>query len=244
MRTHTPSRRIATRAAAASAVFFGLLITLEGSAQEATPEETLDARGVAALVQSFYDQSTTFRASFRQRQYTKIYDRTEEANGEVVFEKPGKMRWDYAEPNGQVFVSDGETLTIYQPPDEGERGGQVIVRDLGEHQLPQAFSFLTGTGRLDRDFTFRLLDARRQRYRGQILELRPREPTPHYDRLLFYVQIVERNGQRAGVIQRVLIIDASGNRNRFDFSEMRFPRDVPDARFRYRAPAGATRVQP
>ncbi len=196
-------------------------------------------------MQSFYDQSRTFQASFSQRQYTKVYDRTEEARGRVVFEKPGRMRWDYAEPNGQVFVSDGTTLTIYQPPDEGEQHGQVIRRDLGEHQLPQAFSFLTGTGRLDRDFTFRLLDSRRQGFRnGYVLELRPREATPHYDRVLFFVRIVEQNGRSAGVIQRVLIIDSSGNRNRFDFTEMRFPRDVPDSRFRYRPPAGARRVDP
>ena len=33
-----------------------------------------------------------------------------------------------------------------------------LERAMDEHQLPQAFSFLTGTGRLDRDFRFRLLD--------------------------------------------------------------------------------------
>ena len=208
-------------------------------------QERLNARQVAALVQSFYDQSTSFQAEFRQQQYTKVYDRTEQANGRVVFEKPGKMRWDYAEPNGQVFVSDGEKLTVYQPPEEGERHGQVIERPMNEHQLPQAFSFLTGTGRLDRDFRFRLLDARREGFRGgYVLELRPREPTPQYDRVLFFVRIMERNGQRAGVIQRVLIIDSAGNRNRFDFSSMRFPGDVPDSSFRFRPPAGTRRVQP
>ena len=114
----------------------------------ALAQERLNARQVAALVQSFYDQSTSFTADFRQQQYTKVHDRTERAHGRVVFEKPGKMRWDYAAPNGQVFVSDGQTLLVYQPPDEGERHGQLIERPMSEHQLPQAFSFLTGTGRL------------------------------------------------------------------------------------------------
>ena len=211
----------------------------------ALAQERLNARQVAALVQSFYDQSTSFQAEFRQQQYTKVYDRTESARGRVVFEKPGKMRWDYAEPNGQVFVSDGAQLLVYQPPEEGERHGQLIERSMNEHQLPQAFSFLTGTGRLDRDFRFRLLDARREGFRGgYVLELRPREPTPQYDRVLFFVRLMERGGRRAGVIHRVLIIDSAGNRNRFDFSSMRFPGDVPDARFRYRPPAGTRRVRP
>ena len=223
----------------ASALLSGLV------AVHAQQPERLDARGVAALVQSFYDQTTSLQAQFRQTQYTKLYDRTERAEGRVVFKKPGKMRWDYDEPNGQVFVSDGRRLLIYQPPDEGERHGQMLQRDMDEDQIPLAFSFLTGTGRLDRDFRLRLLDAERQGYQGgYVLELRPRQPTPHYDRVLFFVRIVERGGARAGIIQRVLILDAAGNRNRFDFRQMRFNREVPEARFRYTPPAGTRRVRP
>ena len=205
------------------------------------------ARDVAALVQSFYDQSRVFEADFQQQQFTKVHNTTERASGHVVFEKPGRMRWDYAEPNGQVFVSDGSRLVIYQPPEEGESRGQVIEQSMNEHQLPQAFSFLTGTGRLDEDFTFRLLDAARHGFRaenGYVLELRPREATPHYDRIHFFVRVVEQRGRSAGVIQRVLILDDQGNRNRFDFTDMSFPRDVPDSRFRYQPPANARRVRP
>src|SRR5690606_26884686 len=118
-------------------------------------------------------------------------------------------------------------LQIYQPPDEGETEGQLIDRAMSEDQLPLAFSFLTGTGRLDRDFRLRLVDAARQGFEGgYVLELRPRRPTPHYDRVLFFIRIVGEGERRAGVIQRVLILDASGNRNRFDFSEQRFNREV------------------
>lgn len=205
----------------------------------------MEAREVAALVQSFYDQTTSFQADFHQTQYTKVYDRTERARGRVVFKKPGKMRWDYNRPNGQVFVSNGERLLIYQPPDEGETGGQLIERAIQDDQLPLAFSFLTGTGRLDRDFRMRLLDPSRQGFpNGYVLELRPRQPTPQYDRVLFFVRIVDRNGSRAGIIQRVLIIDTAGNRNRFDFRSPQFNRNVPDNRFDYTPPRGTRRVRP
>ena len=159
--------------------------------------------------------------------------------------KPGKMRWDYAAPNGQVFVSDGRRLLVYQPPEEGERHGQLVDRAVSDDQLPQAFSFLVGTGRLDRDFDIRLLDASRQGFAdGHVLELRPKQPTPHYDRVLFFVRVLDRDGRRAGVIQRVLILDAAGNRNRFDFADIRFNRTVPDSRFVFQPPAGTRRVEP
>ena len=224
-----------------SALLCGLAV-LPLAAQNPTARR--DSREVAALVQSFYDQMRTIEADFQQTQFTKVYNREENARGRVVFKKPGKMRFDYAEPNGQVFVSDGEQLVVYQPPDEGERHGQVFERGIEEDQLPLAFSFLTGTGRLDRDFRLRLLDPRRQGFEGYVLELRPRRPTPHYDRVLFFVRVVEASGRQAGVVQSVLIHDSHGNRNRFDFRNMRFNPRVPETRFRYEAPRGTRRIRP
>ena len=37
------------------------------------------------------------------------------ASGEVVFAKPGKMRWTYESPEPSLVVSDGATLWIYDP---------------------------------------------------------------------------------------------------------------------------------
>ena len=126
-----------------------------GAAQEAEP---LDPAVVVGLVQSFYDQTKTLQAEFEQARYTRLYDRYDRAKGKVIFKKPGMMRWDYAQPNGQVFVSNGKKLLIYQPPEEGEKRGQLIERAVDEDQLPSAFSFLIGSGNLEKDFEVRLLE--------------------------------------------------------------------------------------
>jgi outer membrane lipoprotein carrier protein len=213
-----------------------------GAAQESKP---LDPAVVVGLVQSFYDQTKTLQADFEQTRYTRLYDRYDRANGKVVFKKPGMMRWDYAEPNGQVFVSDGKKLLIYQPPEEGEKKGQLIERAAGEDQLPSAFSFLIGSGDLEKDFEVRLLEHGNDKFQdGYVLQLIPRRPTPNYEQLVFYVRTLTHGGKRAGVVQRVLIIDSAGNRNRFDFAKFKFNRDVPDKRFSYRPPKGTERVTP
>jgi outer membrane lipoprotein carrier protein len=99
-----------------------------------------------------------------------------------------------------------------------------------------------GTGSLSRDFTFRLLDAARLGYReGQVLELRPREPTPSYSRILLFV---DDDPQRRGVVHRVIIIDQANNRNQFNFTQQQFNADIPDAEFRWRPPRNARRVTP
>jgi len=221
-----------------------MALALAGSAA-AQEGEPLDPTVVVGLVQSFYDQTTTLQAQFEQTRYTRLYDRYDHAKGTVVFKKPGMMRWDYAQPNGQVFVSNGKKLLIYQPPEKGEKSGQLIERALDQDQLPSAFSFLIGSGNLDKDFNVRLLEHGNEKFKdGYVLQLIPRRPTPNYEQLVFYVRTLTSDHKRAGVVQRVLIIDAAGNRNRFDFSKMKFNRNVSDKRFSYRPPKGTEKVTP
>ena len=209
-----------------------------GNAQpQRQPPPPADAATVAAQVQAFYDQTRTVQASFYQTHVLKLYNRTDRSRGRVVFAKPGKMRWTYDRPNGKIVVSDGSQITVYEPGENGE-AGQYFVQQMNESQLPAALSFLTGTGRLERDFSFRLLDARRQGFaEGYVLELRPRRPQPSFDRVLFYVQ-------PGGLVRRVLILDHAGNRNRFDFTYSRnaFNGNVGEGTFRWNPPAGARRI--
>lgn len=238
--TPTASRQRVALAGSISAV---LCVVALGVAMPTTQaQEGVDAPTVAGAVQAFYDQTRGVQSSFYQTYYHKLYDRYDRSRGTVVFAKPGKMRWNYARPNGKIIVSDGSKLTIFEPGGDGEPA-QCFERRMGEHQLPQAFSFLTGSGRLEEDFTFRLLDPERQGYPdGYVLELRPREASPHYDRILFYV--LKRDGRPTGVVRRVLIVDPSGNRNRFDFSNVSWNPDVSARTFRFRAPSGVRCVRP
>ncbi len=223
----------------------GLTLLASGASVAAQEGEPLDPAVVIGLVQSFYNQTKTLQAEFHQTRYTRLYDRYDRAEGKVAFKKPGMMRWDYARPNGQVFVSDGKRLLIYQPPEEGEKHGQLIERSLGEDQLPSAFSFLTGDGNLEKDFDVRLLEHDNDQFKGgYVLQLIPRNPNPNYEQLVFYVRTLNDKGKRAGVVQRVLIIDSAGNRNRFDFSNIKFNRDIPNKRFTYRPPKGTEKVTP
>ena len=199
-----------------------------------------DAQVVAASVQAFYDQAKDLSASFFQTYVNKVYQRTDRSQGRVVFKKPGMMRWDYAMPNGKVITSNGKKVLVYEPGEDGDKG-QVIEQDLANAQLPQAMSFLLGTGKLQEDFSFRLLDAAREGYAaGDVLELKPKVPTPHFERLLFYV---EKTKALRGLVRRLLIIDASGNRNRFDFSAIKFNGNVGAQVFDYTPPAGTRNVK-
>jgi outer membrane lipoprotein carrier protein len=223
-----------------AAVVTGLVLCATWThAQASPPPAGDDATVVAAAVQAFYDQTHDISATFFQTYVNKLYQRTDRSKGKVVFKKPGMMRWDYAQPNGKVIVSNGKKLVVYEPGEQGERG-QVIEQQISSAQLPQALAFLMGTGRLQDDFTFRMLDAKHEGYNaGDVLELKPKRPTAHFTRLLFYV---ERTPALRGLVRRLLIIDSEGNRNRFDFSAIKLNGTAVAKQFDFTPPAGTRKV--
>jgi outer membrane lipoprotein carrier protein len=198
------------------------------------------ARIALAAVQTFYEQTRDVSADFFQTYINKLYDRTDRSRGHVSFKKPGKMRWDYAKPNGKVIVASSGKLVVFEPGDEPADKGQVVEQSFAQADLPQAMSFLLGTGKLVEDFDAKLLDAAHEGFaNGQVLELRPKRPSPHFDRLLFYVETATAV---RGLVRRLVIVDASGNRNRFDFSAFKFNAGTPESTFEWRPPADARRV--
>lgn len=209
--------------------------------EPATPAaaSALSAAQVVAAVQAFYDQTRAIEAEFFQTYYNQLYQKYDRSSGKVKFAKPGRMRWDYAAPNGKVVVSDGKKLVVYEPGEDKEPG-QVFERKISDSELPQALAFLTGTGKLADDFTYRLLDAASQGFaNGYVLELLPKKPNPLCERILFYV---DGDAKRAGLVHRVLIIDSTGNRNRIDFKAMKFNRPLDAKTFAWQPPKDARRL--
>ncbi len=84
-----------------------------------TPGAPGSAEAIADRVQAFYDQAKTYKAKFKQRFTIYAYNRTKDSSGEVVFSKPGKMRWTYTN-NGNVVVSDNRHIKIYEKREQAD----------------------------------------------------------------------------------------------------------------------------
>lgn len=114
-------------------------------------QEKLSAQSAKEALQSVqkrYSDVASIRASFYQDSFLQALEISESSSGEVWFEKPGKMRWDYEKPEKQFFVLNDQTLWFYQKEQQQafvDRLNQVVLSD-----LPVAF--LLGIGDLARDF--------------------------------------------------------------------------------------------
>jgi outer membrane lipoprotein carrier protein len=202
-------------------------IALERAAEAAPQSSELTAEDIGQRVQAFYDKTTTFRATFAQKYLIKATGIEKLSNGEVIFEKPGKMSWRYKN-NGNRVVSDGRFIRVYERDNR-----QMFESEMGKTPYPAALAFLVGDGSLLTSFTLRKLDASQMKFEGGwVLEAKPKEASPAYQTMILYV-----DGTTAQV-RRVLLLDAQGNRNRFDFSKPSVNAKIQPGEFAFAPPAG------
>jgi len=203
---------------------------LNAAPKAATAEIT--AQDIAQRVQGFYDNTKTFRAAFKQTYVIRSTGIEKKSFGDVLFAKPGKMSWRYKN-NGNRVIADGRIIRVYE-----EENKQMFESDMGKSAYPAALSFLVGEGKLQQSFTLKKLDARQMKFEGGfVIEAKPKEATPAYKAMILYVDAATAQ------VRRVLLVDAQGNRNRFDFSSPAVNTKVEPTEFTFAPPSGTQIVR-
>jgi outer membrane lipoprotein carrier protein len=108
-----------------------------------------DARldGLLKTVESRYNRAKTLQVLF-QEQYTPQGKPTRSESGTLLLRKPGRMRWDYNQPKGKLFVSDGKYLWLYTPSEN--RAEKMKFQESEDMRAPLAF--LLGKLNFDKEF--------------------------------------------------------------------------------------------
>jgi len=169
------------------------------------------ADALARHVQQRYEKVRDLSAHFEQTtRRVALGDGAGEAlvaSGDVVFAKPGKMRWSYESPEPSLVVSDGATLWIYDP-----KAREVQKLPLGEGYLSAAgMQFLLGEGKLQDEFH---VTASGCGEATVMLGLTPRREA-HYERLEMRVDRV------SFAVRETSVVDLFGNRTTIAFDELR-----------------------
>jgi outer membrane lipoprotein-sorting protein len=225
----------------------GLATTPDAGAADAAVAATADAGAVppldvpaagsadavAAEIDGIFVGKNTFTARFKQEHMQKVSGATKKSSGTVVVDKPNKISFRYDPPSKNRIVSDGKELKIYVADDS-----QMFVQPVQNTEYPGALSFIMGRG-LRPSFSFTFNEKAASTFTaGPVLHGKPRQPTPHYESVFFYVDKAKLAQKDPGVILRVLILDAQGNRNRFDFEGAAQPATVDAAEFTFTPPPG------
>jgi outer membrane lipoprotein carrier protein len=211
------------------ATTFRLLFTLLATAS--APAARLPLKDVVEHVQKRYDVAKDFRARFNQTLTNAAFGRKTSSAGEVLLKKPGRMRWNYAQPEVKMYLADGNTLWLFEPEDK-----QAFKQELKGSQLPAALAFLTGKGKLSEEFDIAVAkDPPVGTIRDYVLALSPRQPQAQVKSLLFVVD------PDTFFVRETFIVDAQGNSNDILFSDVKINVHLPESTFHFTPPAG-TRI--
>jgi outer membrane lipoprotein carrier protein len=174
-------------------------------------------------VEARYNRAKTLRVDFEQRYTSQGRGRLE--TGQLVLSKPGRMRWDYAQPAGKVFLSDGKWVWFYSPA--VHRAEKARLKESDDLRTPLAFLL----GKLDfrssfRDFEFRESDGE------AVLAALPKSERAPFIRVLFAVSA-------DNAIRRLVVEGVDGSVQEFRFANEQLNPKVSEAIFRFAVPAGA-----
>lgn len=183
----------------------------------------LSATELAARVDHHYNALHSLSVHFVQHYDGMGTHRKEE--GVLLLRKPGKMRWSYTDPDGQLFILDGHYAYFYTP-------GQSEAQRVPEKQLNDLRSplrFLLGHTELEKELAH--------------LQAAPvgngeYELTGVPKGMEQRVSELKIDAAADGTIREMSIVETDGVTNSFDLSGELGNAPAPEPAFVFTAPAG------
>lgn len=176
-------------------------------------------------VEEHYNRAKTLEVHFVESYSVEGRARKSES-GELTLRKPGRMRWDYMEPSGKLFVSDGKDVYLYTP--ETHRVEKTKLKASDDMRAPLAFLL----GKLDFAKEFRDFDFK-QSGSNYLITAKAKTDKLPYDKVQmlvtpeFEIQRLVVNGQDLSILT-------------FQLDGEKLNPPVDDAVFKFQMPAGAT----
>jgi len=197
-----------------------LAIALVSATSPDDAVKTLDA------VQKRYDSIHDLRASFSQTSFSPALGKETEAHGSVVVKRPGKMRWEYAKPDGRVIVLDGTSIRIWNP----EEKQLQIAATSASNVSPTALGFLMGQGVLRDSFDAKTVTEPGRKELGLLLHPKG---DGGFESLTLWLD------PKSLQLRESVVVDLFGNRTRVTFDSTVENGGVEPSAFELAAPDGA-----
>jgi len=208
-----------------------LVVGLGGATAVPHAAARLEADRVVAGLQGWLDGTRQLEARFEQELLSGGLGSGLTESGTLYLERPGRMRWEYLDPEAKTALIVGDRMSLFVAEDE-----QMFVSTMPEdgELLPH---LLAGDGRIAELFEASLLEADRSPKKGYRLRLVPRARSESFEE-------VELTLAAPGfAIERALVLDAAGNSVEYRFFALRRNRGLPAEVFEFRPPPGTDIVE-
>lgn len=187
---------------------------------------------LAHAVDQHYNSLKSFRAAFTEIYQSPGISRNE--SGTLWLKKPGKMRWEYHEPQEKLFVSNSQTAYFYVP---GERQARkTSVKKLDDLRSP--LRYLLGKTKLQKELHGLSFapDVAPLQAGDKVLRGIPKALKDRVSEVLLEISPAHQ-------IVRILITELDGSTTDFHFSQIEENVPVQDSLFRFTPPPGVETIQ-
>lgn len=194
------------------------LIGLTALSLSATPLDDLLKK-----IETRYNTTRTLRSDFQQTILVSQGRRVQET-GTLFLRKPGQMRWEYAQPQGKLFLFDGKQLYYVTPTARRVEQSEMKVSE----DLRAPLAFLLGRLDFQKDF---------QRFETSPapsgLKIRA---FPRNQKTMF--EFVEFTAEPDGRLLHVTVAGKDGSTMTYSFTNEQRNLALDAGLFRFQAPAG------
>jgi outer membrane lipoprotein carrier protein len=202
----------------------GLLLLCVTVAEGATEDRVKE---IVNKVEARYRATTDLMADFNQTTTVKGFATALKSAGRVYLKRPGKLRWDYLEPNLEQIFVDNDQVRFYVPEHKQVLTGQLSK--MADSQAP--LQLLQGAARLDKHYAVAAApDGAKGSGRLPLLTLTPLKGGP--DRPQIVVEVDPENY----FLRRVELHDVNGNVSNFLFSKIHANTGLKDELFAFSVP--------
>jgi|SRR5579871_711824 outer membrane lipoprotein carrier protein len=197
-----------------------------------------DAQLFVKKLEDAYRRSRTLQTSFLQ-EYSEGGKTTRSEAGTAYFRRPGKMRWEYASPEKNLFVVDGKFAWFYVPADRTV--SRVAAKQSEDWRTPLAL--LAGEMKVSRVCSKVSLAADQPKDEslvklGCVIRGTEKDAKSGASHDSAYFEIARATGE----LEKIAVLSAGGVRMEMRFSNWKYDPPASEELFHFQPPPGVVIV--
>jgi outer membrane lipoprotein carrier protein len=187
---------------------------------------SLSVEDIALNVERKLRSLQSIQSNFNQIYYSSSVSTPLVEKGKFYFEKPDLMKWEYEDPEKKVFLYNKGVFLQYFPEDK-ELYRSYSSKYIYESEI---LSLLSGKRRLSDNYLIEPSPFPSENKKAPQLKLTPREEGE-------YTYILLEIDEKTWLIRRAIFFDWAGNKNEFNFSQIKTDVQLSEKMFELKIPA-------
>jgi len=236
---NSPASQPSINKLALALIVCGFLTSAHAVEEERDDKALKEVQEVVKKVQARYEKTRDLQADFKQSTRIEGFATPIASSGRMYIKKPGRLRWDYLDPNVEEIYVNKDEVMMYVPEHQ-----QVLVGKLTQMAASQApLQLLQGVAQLEEEFQVEATPGGKRGAGGvPLITLLPKqnpesEPVRTLDRIVLELQ------PKTFFIKTVSIYEISGNISTFEFANLKPNQGLKNDLFQFTVPAGVEVVK-